>query len=227
VDRELLRRNPLQAVKREAAVSARETWLTSEQVDRLLGAASGDPFLSAWLLVAVGTGMRMSEILSLRWDRIGTDGTVLLNARSTKARRRHVVCLPASARDGLDRLPRHHASPLVFTNPSRGTKYNACTIRRWFRFAVEASGLDAFVADGDGRLLCHDCRHTFASLADARGAPATAIRDALNHSSLRVTEHYLHRARREGALAMAILMDRRPARRATVKHEVLDTQVKA
>lgn len=209
----LIEANPLEVAARVPTVSARETWLTSGQVDRLLDVAADDPFLSSWILVAVGTGMRMSEILSLRWDRITPAGVVVLSARRTKARRQHVVALPASALAGLARLSRGLSSPFVFTNPARGAKYHPSTIRRWFRFAAESAGLDAVVSDGDGKLLCHDMRHTFASIADARGAAPTAIRDALNHASLRTTEKYLHRSRTEGALAMAILMERRPAQK--------------
>jgi integrase len=213
VSRELIRVNPLEGAKREAAISARETWLTAGQVDQLLCAAREDPFLTAWILIAVGTGMRMGEIMSLRWDRISPLGVVILNARSTKTRTRHVVALPASALAALEALPRSIGCPYVFTNPSRDRRYNPCTIRRWFRRAAEDAGLDAVVAEGDVKLLCHDCRHTFASIADSRGASPTAIRDALNHASLATTARYMHRARADGALAMALLMDRRPAQK--------------
>jgi hypothetical protein len=59
-----------------------------------------------------------------------------------------------------------------------------------------------------------------ASIADARGATATAIRDMLGHTSLRTTERYLHRSREQSALAMAALMDeprRGPQRAPTVE----------
>lgn len=210
----LIPRNPLEAAARVATISARETWLTAGQVDRLLEAAEGDAFLTSWILIAVGTGMRMNEILALRWDRIAANGVLILGTRATKTRSRHVVALPAEALASLEAIPRDQACPFVFTNPSRGAKFHPCTIRRWFRFAASSAGLDAVVADGDGKLLCHDMRHTFASIADARGASATAIRDAMNHRNLRSTERYLHRARTEGALAMAVLMERRPPQRA-------------
>ncbi|HLK91517.1 MAG TPA: tyrosine-type recombinase/integrase, partial [Polyangia bacterium] len=80
-------------------------------------------------------------------------------------------------------------------------------MNRWFRAAVELAGLDDKVAPGDGRLRIHDLRHTHASLADARGASATAIRDALGHSNLAVTQRYLHRHQARGALELARLMD--------------------
>lgn len=214
--------NPLEGAKRRKAISARETWLTSEQVERLLEAAAHDPFLLAWILIAVGTGLRMSEILSLRWDRLSAAGVTVISARSTKTSSQHVVALPASALAALQALPRHLSSPFVFSNPQRGARFHPCTIRRWFRASAASAGLDAVVAEGDGKLLCHDMRHTFASIADARGASAIAIRDALNHANLRTTERYLHRSRTEGALAMALLMERRPPQR--IPKKLLDGQ---
>jgi site-specific recombinase XerC len=61
-------------------------------------------------------------------------------------------------------------------------------------------------------------RHSFASIADERGAPAQWIQTALGHVHASTTAVYLHRNEADAALRMAAIMgDRKPARRAHQK----------
>lgn len=206
----------------------RETWLTWPQVQELLRGAGylrwGHQVraLRAWILVAVMTGMRGGEIRRLRWDRIGPDGVVALRASETKTRKRRVVVLPGEALEALLCLPRGENTH-VFENGNTARPYNLTTVRAWFRQAAEAVGLDRAVADGDVRLVPHDLRHSAASLADAAGARATAIRDLLGHADLRTTARYLHRDAIQGAREIALLLS--PPRRGPKKSEKIDMGV--
>jgi integrase len=210
--------NPLADAQGSGARTARETWLDWNQLEKLLLASWENPFLYAWILVAVSTGMRISETLTLRHDRIAGDGVITINSAQTKSKRKRLVALSRRALEAIADLPRHYTSPFVFWSKS-GKTLHPTTIGLWFRRAVERAGLDSVCAEGDRRLRCHDLRHTHASLADAAGAAPTAIRDQLGHRDLRTTERYLHRRHEDRALEMASLMDRRPARRAAQKSE--------
>lgn len=211
-----LSRNPLAEAKLSGARSARETWLTWEQVETLLGACRPNPFLHAWVLVAVGTGMRLAETLTLRHDRIGGDGVVTINAVQTKSKRKRIIALPPRAMEAVAGLPRHYTSPYVFWSKQTAKSIHPSTLEKWFREAVEKCGLDAICAEGDKKLRPHDCRHSHASLADAAGASPTAISEQLGHADLRTTSRYLHRKQSDRALEIAGLMERRPAKRAPV-----------
>lgn len=213
-----------------ATRTQRETWLTWVQVSELLRGCLALRWphqraaLRAWILVGVTTGMRGGEIRRLRWDRIGDRGVVTLRQGETKTRRRRVVALPQEALGALSCVDRAQ-SPYVFANPTTALPFNLTTVRAWFRQAAEAVGLDAAVADGDVRLILHDLRHSAASIADARGARATAIQAMLGHARLQQTSRYLHRDDSEAALEIASLMG--PPRRGPKKsenntHEVLD-----
>jgi integrase len=204
--------NPLATAKGSGARTARETWLTWEQVETLLSTARPNPFLHAWLLVAVSTGLRISETLTLRHDRIGGDGQVTINSVQTKSKRKRIVALSSRALQAVSELPRHYASPFVFWGKS-GKALHPSTIRLWMRAAVERCGLDAVCAHGDKRLRCHDFRHTHASLADAAGISLKALRDQLGHADSRTTERYMHREAADRALEIAAAMDRRPPRK--------------
>lgn len=209
----LISRNGLDGVRAQQEPRKRETWLTWDQVERLLKASEGNAYLHAWILVAVTTGMRIGETLTLRHDRIGGDGVVTIGSAQTKSGKKRIVALPSRALEAIDALPRHVSSVYVFASGESGRPVHRTTMHRWFRAAVERARLDGLAADGDFRLRCHDLRHTCASLLDDAGAAPTAIRDQLGHAKLATTERYLHRHQADRAMAMANLMDRRPARR--------------
>jgi integrase len=220
VDSELLDANPLRKLKATKCRRFRETWLTAEQFETLIAHADVLDRRRADLFTAIAvamltTGLRIGEALRIRRDRITLTGTYVLNASSTKGKKARIVAFPSRALRGFDDVPPVGLSPFVFASRfNDGKPYDPSAPRHWFRRVATASGLDTVVADGDVRLRPHDLRHSAASIADARGATATAIRDMLGHASLQTTERYLHRSREQSALAMAQIMGgRRPARR--------------
>jgi integrase len=215
VDSKLLLLSPLDRAEPAEALSARETWLSEDQLEhliscvRILKRPTQRMFCRAFILIKATTGMRFNEVRNLRHDKIALDGVSELSARATKTKRRRIIAVPLRARAAIDVLPRAIGDPRIFINPERGKLFNESTLRRWFRDVAIASGLDAAVADGDVRLLPHDLRHTAASIADAKGASALDIRDMLGHTKLASTERYLHRRQAERALEMAKLMERK------------------
>lgn len=215
----VLEANTLRAAQGAGARTERETWLTWEQVETLLHAAGANRFLYAAILVAVSTGLRLSEMLTLRHDRIGGDGQITINSVQTKSKRKRIVALSARALEAVQALPRHWTSPWVFWSRQTGRSVHGSTIEMWFRAAVEKCGLDAVCAHGDKRLRWHDLRHTHASLADQAGIGLKALRDQLGHRDSRTTERYMHREQADRALEIAAAMDRRPAKKAPVNIE--------
>lgn len=210
--------NPLEQARGAGTSRKRETWLNWEQVETLLVATGANRMLHAFVLVQVTTGMRISEALLMRHDRIGGDGVITINSVQTKSKRKRIVALSPRALKAVQELPRHWSSPFVFWSKT-AKAVNQKTMSRWFRIAVERCGLDSICADGDKRLHIHDLRHSHASLADAAGASPTAIRDQLGHADLRTTERYLHRRQADRALEMAALMNRKPAKKAPLTIE--------
>src|SRR6185295_13422774 len=82
----------LRACKPARARTRRESWFTAEQVDQLVAAASAlrwryQQQAFAGLAAVMGdTGLRISEALGLRWDRITLRGVTSVVGKGSKAR---------------------------------------------------------------------------------------------------------------------------------------------
>lgn len=208
-----LERNPLAPVKRLKTISQRETWLDDAGVEQLMTGIAAIPgerqqlAMRAFMLLCLDGMMRFNEARTLRRDRV-RDGIVELAAKTTKSKRSRIVALTPRTLKAISDVVPVLGSPWLFANPEHGRPYSAQSFRYWFRMICVASKIDALAVDGE-RVVIHTLRHSGASLADAKGAPATAIRDALGHSSLAITEKYLHRHKAEGARALADLLSKR------------------
>lgn len=134
------------------------------------------------------TGARRSEISGLRWSEVDLErGRLTLPPERTKAggktgTRRITLSGPAVA---LLRERKGTRDGLVFPSSRDREKPAAALQKVWNRVRTEAD-LPA--------LRIHDLRHSFASMALARGASLPLIGKALGHSSPRVTERYAHLA---------------------------------
>lgn len=205
----LINERPLIDCKPVKTKTRRESWFTAEQVTQLIEGAR----LLRWrrqqqtfaaLAAAMGdTGLRISEALSLRWDRITLRGTTPITGKGGKTR---VVAFTPRTLKLLAELERHPSAPAVFCNWRTLRAYDPSTVRTWFRDVVRRAGLEGVKVDGDLALVPHCLRHSAASIADERGAPATWIQAMLGHAHLSTTMHYLHRSEDDNALRMAAIM---------------------
>jgi integrase len=209
----LLTENPLRKCKPVKTKSARETWLTEQQFERLVAHAGvlgeeREVVFRALVIAMVVTGMRISEALRVRRDRIHLDGSMVLGSAETKTRKARVVGFTNRALVAMSEVPGYPGSPYVFASKhNKGKPYDASAPRHWLRKVAEASGLDAVVAHGDDRLRLHDLRHSAASIAEARGAMPREVQAMLGHTKISTTERYLHREKVNAAAAIAKLMD--------------------
>ena len=172
--------------------------LTAEDVRRLL-AVMEEPARTVARL-AILAGLRIGEILGLRWGRLDlAAGTLRVEetcyrgnfaSPKTRASRREIPLAPAV----VDALMVHHSrcadtSPgaLVFAT-RRGTPLSANNLRtRQLRQACKSVGIPPFG--------WHTLRHTHSSLLHALGVPLKVTQAQLGHSRLSTTlEIYTHAA---------------------------------
>lgn len=124
------------------------------------------------------TGLRMREVLNMRWADIDFErGTVLLP--DTKTGRRHAV-LSAPALTLLSEIER--LGNYVIRGDA-ADKPRADLNRPWRAIRAHA-GLD------DVRI--HDLRHSFASVAVSGGVPLAVIGKMLGHAQAATTQRYAH-----------------------------------
>jgi integrase len=145
--------------------------------------------------VAAYAGLRLGELLALRWRDVDFAGSVLTVARamsagvesSTKSGRVRRVPLAGQAAGALERVSRreHFTGPedLVFCN-ALGRPLDDSALRRRYRHAQAAAGVRP--------LRFHDLRHTFGSLLAVRGVDVVTIQEAMGHGALATTSRYLH-----------------------------------
>jgi integrase len=156
--------------------------------------------------VASYTGLRLGELLALRWKDIDFTGSVLTVSRAmsagiestTKSGRVRRVPLPDQAAAALHRLyerPDFTApDQFVFAEPTLGRALNPVTVRKRFKQGRDAAGARP--------LRFHDLRHTYGSLLAASGVDLVTIKEMMGHSALSTTGRYLH-ARPAGEQAAA------------------------
>lgn len=157
--------------------NARETYLSVEQVRALADAASENVRTVIW--VALLTGCRRKEVLSIRQEDIGEDSVLIRSANTKMLRTRTVPIFPA-LRPWLAKLP----VPLNYEGVKTG-----------FRRAREA------IKRPDVQF--RDLRRSCGMLLLSLDVPLDVIRDVLGHASIKTTEkHYTHAivARQRAAL---------------------------
>ncbi len=145
--------------------------------------------------VAAYAGLRLGELLALRWRDVDWTGSALTIGRAlsagveTSTKSGHVRRVPLADRAAaaLDRLSQRgnftESDDLVFIN-SLGRGLDGSALRRRYKRARNAAGLRP--------LRWHDLRHTFGSLLAHGGVDLVTIQHAMGHSQLATTSRYLH-----------------------------------
>jgi len=173
----------------------KERILTAEEEGRLLRSCS--EHLRAILVTALNSGMRLGEILNLTWSQIDFDARTILVTK-TKSGKNRTLCINAPVFRELQRIHAENGlSPYVFVNPR--TKKRFGSVKKAFKAACRRAGIAGF--------RFHDARHSFASRLVAKGVDVATVRDLLGHSSLRVTERYIHSAQEQKRKAVELLED--------------------
>jgi integrase len=106
-----VKQNSIKSVKLLKEPPGRLRYLTPEELTRLLDACA--PHLKPIVLMAVHTGMRRREILSLRWADVDLRKRTITLTK-TKNNERRVIPINAQLADVLRSVPRHVESPFVF-----------------------------------------------------------------------------------------------------------------
>jgi integrase len=163
-------------------------FLTFDEAERLVKAADGD--WPTTILVALRTGLRVGELLALRWDDVDLVAGRLMVRRSDwrghvgppKNGKTREVPLSPEAVAAL-RRHRHLRGDLVFSFES-GRALTENELRRPLYRACKRAGLR--------RIGWHVLRHSFASHLAMRGVAIKAVQELLGHSSIEMTMRYAH-----------------------------------
>jgi integrase len=175
--------NPLTAVKRYPESASRVRYLLDDEEQLLREVIRRDcPEREAELDLALFTGMRKGEQLTLRWTDVDlVNGTARVRGKSGV----RPVHLNDSAKRALGQLERQAGSRGTFVSPDTKSADQA-EWPRWFQKCIKKAGIDNF--------HFHDLRHTFASRLAMDGVDLLSIARLLGHSKITQTEKYAHLA---------------------------------
>ena len=164
--------------------NVRDVVVDEETFEKLL-AAAGYP-LDAVLAVAFDSGMRLREVLKLRWDQIDLqEATIRLQPKDTKEKGHRVIFLTRRSLDALRSTPRHLKSPFVFVNQQTGKPYNE--LRKSFAAACDKAGVPCGQKDG---IVFHDLRRSFVTRARRAGVPESVVKRVSGHRTGEVFRRY-------------------------------------
>lgn len=158
---------------------------TEQEIKQLTGALSSldeteRPYATALIYTLLYSGLRISDIIGLTRERLGTDGRLLL--RMEKTGNAVYVKLPAKAIDALTALPKGD-SPYFFWDD----KMLMSSAINHARECVARIGYLAPVRD----VHPHRFRDTFAITLLLSGVDIRTVQLLLGHESLHTTEkHY-------------------------------------
>jgi integrase len=162
----------------------RVRFLSDDERKRLLEAckASSEPFLYTLVVLALSTGARQGELLSLVWSQVDFKAEVI-RLDKTKNDERRALPLAGHALELMRDLAkvRRIDSDLVF--PHSDGKRPFCPRSSWEKALKEAKVED---------FRFHDLRHSAASYLAMNGATLPEIAAVLGHKTLQMVQRYAH-----------------------------------
>ena len=197
--------NPARGVER-AREEARDRVLDSDELAALAAALDRldkrHPASVAAIRVAALTGLRISEVCSIRWEHVDFEnGRVTLPETKTG---RRVHDFPDAALAVMRSRPRMNRNDHVFAVDARGP-LTYRTARTHFAAAARLAGLT--------EVRLHDLRRTVMTNAAAAGVGTHVLRDLLGHKTTAMADRYVRAvglpvadARRAIGAAMAAAM---------------------
>jgi len=177
--------DPFVRVKKLPEPKGRVRYLDDEERERLLEACRDSqvqsPYLYPAVVIAMSTGARKNEIMSLRWENVDLKARRAI-LQETKNGERRSIPLVEEAYETMKELYDNKKSDIwVFPN-----RYNDG------HFQIAYSWDIARRLAGITNFRFHDLRHTCASYLAMNGATMGEIADVLGHKTLQMTKRYSH-----------------------------------
>jgi integrase/recombinase XerD len=171
-------------------------YLNQDEIEALIAA----PDISTWiglrdytlLLLAVQTGLRVSELISLTCEDVvlGTGAHIRCMGKGRKERATPLrKDCKAALRTWLAECSRDQSNPLFFSN--RGLRLSRDTVERIVRKYVNLASSECPTLKGK-RVSPHVLRHTAAMQLLQNGVDQTVIALWLGHESAETTQIYIH-----------------------------------
>ena len=167
--------------------AGRITYLTTEQISRLLEAATHDqnPHIYPFIVIGLETAMRRMEILSIRLEHINLQRRIIYVPKAKAGAREQPI---------TDHLAEFLASYMQAANNEqvwlfpapRSHTGHAVNIQKSFRRVVAAAGLDV------NQVVRHTLRHTAITHLVQAGVDLPTVQRISGHKTLQMVVRYSH-----------------------------------
>ena len=180
-----LEASPMSKVKKPTEPRGRVRFLDDDERDRFLNTCqeSTSEWLYMCVVLAMSTGMRKENLMSLKWQDVNLKEKFLILHTTKNGQRKRV---PLSG-VGLSLLKEHAKvkridTPLLF--PSELNPQQPIDLRKAFKTAKERADITDF--------KWHDLRHCAASYLAMNGASLSEIAEVLGLKTLQMVARYAH-----------------------------------
>lgn len=186
--------NPCRGIKRLREPDGRVRFLDEAERERLFAAAKlcKYPRMHALVLMAMLTGARHGELMSLRWRDVDLEAGRVSLGRTKNGDRRVLVLLPQVVQ-ALQPFKSSEGARFVFGSV-RSKYQQPASIQTAWRATLDRAEIRDF--------HFHDLRHCCASYMAQAGTPLNIIADVLGHRRLDMTKRYAHLTTQTKATAM-------------------------
>lgn len=153
-------------------------YLTEDEFKKLLTTRCRNQYVADIFTFSCLTGLRYSDIITLRWSDITKDAKGTYRLRKNQVKTTHLVefPLPMSAVKILEKY--NHGDGIVF-----GKQFSHSTVTTQVRNWCRAAGISKHVT-------FHSARHTFATLLLTKGADLYTVSKLLGHTNIGSTQIY-------------------------------------
>lgn len=187
-----IKSNPFTKIKAPKTATKNPLFISESELQKILKIVL-KPALKNMMLISYDSGLRLAEVVNLKWNNIDLQQKILKVSNSdnflTKSKKDRVVPL-------TDRLYKLFLSlaPNVFTisnnseyifQTNNRVRFNEDYLSKSFKRAVRSTNLNESYS-------FHSLRHSFASNLVQRGVPLYIVSKLLGHQNIRTTEIYAH-----------------------------------
>ncbi|MDP2784998.1 MAG: site-specific integrase [Sulfurimicrobium sp.] len=182
---EWIERNPCERIKKPAENKGRARFLDDDERERLLAACRPHADLYLAVVLALTTGARQAEVMTLRWGQIDFRRQVITLSKTKNGETRSIPLVGEAFTLLQERAKvRSLTDDRIFPPTSRAKKSECLDLRAPWEDALKTAAITDF--------HWHDLRHTSASHLAMSGVSLVEIAKVLGHRTLAMVARYAH-----------------------------------
>ncbi len=185
VEWDFLEENPFKDVRLLHVPGRQDRILTREEEAKLLAACEKmrAPYLRPICVLALHSGARKGEILSLKWSQVDLAGRTIQVIEGKTQQSRRYIPMNETLHSLMAELHRKRKTRLVFPSP-RNPGHRMLDHKVGFAKAVRLAGILP--------IRFHDMRHSFAYRLIRAGIDLVTVQKLLGHTKITTTARYAH-----------------------------------